>query len=104
MNVDEAAAKLTPWSAVTVRASVSYWKLTLRISMGCISGSVPGHAHHAPAAHRVSLDGVEDEALESEPEEPDDHERAEHHVGPEKFLRVEDHPAEPPARGGDHLA
>src|SRR5262249_36630173 len=104
VNVDASAAKLTSRSATTVRDSVSYWKLRWRTSIECIARSAPGHPHHAPAPDRPSLDGLEDEALEAEPEEADDDEGAEHHVGPEKFLRVEDHPAEPPGGRCDHLA
>src|SRR5215467_6673373 len=66
--------------------------------------SRPRGADHAPPAHGTTLDGLEDEPLEREPEDADDHERAQHHVGPEELLRIEDHPAEAPASRGDHLA
>src|SRR5262245_24112986 len=61
-------------------------------------------ADHAPSAHGAPLDDLEDQPLEPEPEDADDHERAQHHVGPEKLLGIEDDPAEAPAGRGDHLA
>src|SRR5262245_8143336 len=59
---------------------------------------------HAPPADGASLDDLKHGPLEPEPEDADDHERAQHHVGPEELLRIEDHPAKAPAGRGDHLA
>src|SRR5215510_6391570 len=68
------------------------------------AGSRARGADHAPSAHGAPLDGLEDQPLEREPEDADDHERAQHHVGPEELLGIEDDPAEAPAGRGDHLA
>ena len=60
-------------------------------------------AHHAPAQHRGALDRAEHQALEHEADHADHGERGQHHVGVEEFLGVEDHPAQTPVGGGEHL-
>src|SRR5438093_7394996 len=59
--------------------------------------------HHSPAAYCPLLDRLEDQSLKSEANDADNRQACHHHVGVEKFLRVEDDPSQPPIRGGDHL-
>ena len=52
--------------------------------------------HHAPAAHREPLQGLEDQPLEDESDDADDREARQHDIGVEKLLGVEDDPTQTP--------
>ena len=59
--------------------------------------------HHAPSLHGCLLDASEHDALERKPDAPNHHQRGQHQVGVEELLGIEDHPAEPPVRGGEEF-
>src|SRR6266545_4924895 len=59
--------------------------------------------HHAPAHDSGTLERAEHQPLEHEADRTDHGECGEHHVGVEKFLGVEDHPAQAPIGGREHL-
>ena len=61
------------------------------------------HARHAPAIDGGALKRAEHKALGREADEADGDDRSEHHVGVEKLLGVEDHPARAPIGCSQHF-
>src|SRR5689334_23332187 len=103
-NSDASMLKLTSSTPGTRPPGVSYASVTWDISMcGTLLPSGFRRAHHAPANHGCPLQRAEQETLENETDRADHRQRREHEVGVQEFLGVEDHPAQPPIRGGDHL-
>ena len=69
-----------------------------------VRSAVRGHERHHPPAHDgVVLEPLEHELLQREADDADHGDAGQHHIGVEELARAEDHPAEPPRHGGQHL-